>query len=83
MIPDHKKIATVIMGKIGPEASYGDKDMNDPEEGLHAAAEEVMDAVHAKDAKGLAQALKSFMEICSGLGEEHEGKEEEHAGEMA
>lgn len=69
---DHKRIASVIMGKIGPESSYADGGEVD---GKDAAAEEIMGAIESKDAKALASALHSFIEICSGMGEEDNREE--------
>lgn len=71
MMNDHKKIASVIMGKIGPESSYAEGGEVD---GKDAAAEEIMSAIESKDSAALASALHSFIEICSGMGEEDEGE---------
>lgn len=34
------------------------------DEGLEAAAEEVLDAIEQKDAKALVESMKSFVELC-------------------
>lgn len=59
-----KKQASVIMAK-----RVGDKTEVESEEGEHApglmaAAEDLISAVHAKDAKGVASAMKAGYECC-------------------
>lgn len=39
-------------------------DKGSDSEGLHAAAEDLMNAVHAKDIKAIASALKAAFELC-------------------
>lgn len=43
-----------------------------PSEGEEAAAAEMMTAMHAKDTKGMAKAMKNFMTICMAQDEKGE-----------
>jgi len=59
-----KKMAGLIVQKYKPEGKMepmGEEGDMDP--GLMAAAEDLISAVHAKDAKKVAQALQSAFEI--------------------
>lgn len=44
--------------------------MDDSLEGLHAAAEDILNAVESKDSSGLVSALHSFYELCQSQPEE-------------
>ena len=83
---DSKKLATLIVSRIGDRAEEGKKrnmeafderaseqDSSDIDEGLLTCAEEIIAAVHSKDAKALAVALADFDEIHDA----HEGEESE------
>lgn len=69
---DKKKMASVIIEKMGPSKEKNEKAFEvmagEPEsemdEGLMAGAEEVMSAMAGKDAKRLAMALKDFFYMC-------------------
>ena len=66
---DKKKAVSIIIAKAGkpsmPEGPEEDKDEGPEDmEGMKTAAEEIMSAIDAKDADALAQALKSFYEMC-------------------
>lgn len=83
---DSKKIATMIVdrfdaGKDANKKAFEERaGEKDPEEysGLEACAEEIIAAIHAKDAKALAKALADFDEIHDAH-EEGESEEEETA----
>lgn len=47
-----------------PEEMGGAEEEDEMDEGLQAAAEEVMAALEASDARGFMEALKSFIEQC-------------------
>lgn len=79
---DKKKgLVIAIMGKMGkkpkPEgedmegdAMHSDEeDASEPNE-KEAMASEILDAIKSRDAKGLAEALESFVSCCSGEEEE-------------
>lgn len=70
MSEDSKKpsIAALLVGKMGPkvDGEGGDDD------GAHACAQDIIDAVHAKDHVGLAAALKDFAAFHSDDGEDEE-----------
>lgn len=71
MKPDKKKnMASLILGSASSspmdEMKSSNEEMSEApqmDEGLLAAAEEMMSAFEAKDVQGLAQALKSFLEM--------------------
>lgn len=79
-----KKMASVIVASMRPKSEGGihqdpDMKMEDPAEdkedgsdGMSAVAEEIMDAVHARDAEALVEALKSFFDMCKNMPEEDE-----------
>lgn len=67
MIHDKKKIAALILAKVAPkEKPEADEPETEDGDGLEAAAEELLAAVAAKDAKALAEALRSAFAICGG-----------------
>jgi hypothetical protein len=57
-----------------PKSENGDE--MDQSAGYDSAAEEMLQAIHSKDAEGLKRALKSFVEMCSNEGPEAEEPEE-------
>lgn len=61
-----KGVAALIVGKMGkgPEAEGEDTEDTGEEDGLTAAAEEIMSAVKEGDASALKEALKSFYSMC-------------------
>lgn len=71
MKPDKKKnMASLILGSSSPMdemKSSNEKMSEEPEmdEGLLAAADEMMAALEAKDVKALAQAMQSFIDMAS------------------
>lgn len=76
-----KKIASVIMAKTKPEGGVEDERHEDEQDpGLMSAAEDLISAVHAKDAAAVAEALEAAFEILdSQPHEEGEHLEEEEA----
>lgn len=72
MMGDRKKLVAGILGPP-PEAKHEAKD--EGPEALQAIAQELIDAVHAKDADGVAQAFEAaFLEL--------ESRPHPEAGEM-
>lgn len=68
---DPKKTAATLVVEIGK----GPKE-DEGKEGYLAASEAVLKAVEKKDAKGLALALKDFVDICEASHEESEDESE-------
>jgi hypothetical protein len=60
---DKKKHITAIMGPDS-EASAEKKDSEPGDEEMHAVSSELIDAVHAKDEKAVAVALRAAYELC-------------------
>ena len=55
-----------------------------PDESLHACAEDLLGAIKAGDAAGVADALKAFFHICDSMPHEegeHMSEEQEHGYE--
>lgn len=72
---DKKKPVTLIIDKLGERpAPMVDGAEQDLEPGLDTAAEEVLAAVEAKDAKALKAALRSMVQMCM---DEYEASESE------
>ncbi len=68
---DKRGIVSIIMGKtpkpeMEEEKEYGNK------EALQEAAREIMDAFERKDSAMMAEAMKSFIEMCKYDSEESE-----------
>lgn len=69
IIPDKKKVATMIVAKMSPKGEVGPESEQKPEEeigdesGLHAAAEDVLSAIQNKSAADLKSSLKAFFEM--------------------
>jgi hypothetical protein len=89
IIPDHKKVATIIlsrMGKDGAEKSMDappEESMEDGKEGLDSAAEEMMMAMHSKSSVDFRKALCSFLdqyEASEGDSDEGEVADSQGAG---
>lgn len=75
IIPDAKKRAMVILSKLRPDGSTSDQEVkpeavDDTQEGLMSAAEDIMQAIQDKSPQGLMTALRAFLDQCeSGEGE--------------
>lgn len=77
--PDKKKgIAALILGK--PKSEDVPEVESDNSVGLRAAAEELIAAVHSKDASGVMSALKSFFAMSEESEESEDKQEEEYEG---
>ena len=82
MMPDKKKISTVIIAKMrkdkpeemqeAPRSEMGGED--DSSIAKESAAEELLKAIEAKNPAAIAEAFSSMMELCGG--EEYEEEEE-------
>jgi len=75
MLHDPKKTAMLIIAK-GKDREDMSKHEDDDKEGRIAAAEEIISAVHSKDAEALEEALTSFWSQCENM--EEEGDESEY-----
>lgn len=65
MIRDPKKAALEIVTRLGPSKKPDVSDESEGgDEGLLAAAEELIAAVHAKDAARTVEALRAAFELC-------------------
>lgn len=68
LMKDPKKSLALIIASKGkmpenaPQSEHGGEEDNSIAN--DSAAEEIISAVHAKDAKGLVAALKSFIDMC-------------------
>lgn len=65
IIPDAKKAANIIVGKMGSPLTHEEKPEadTDPHEGaLHALSSEILSAHEAKSPQALTSALKAFIE---------------------
>lgn len=84
---DRKKMASVIVASMGKPSAEKNADAygkmaaepeapeSDVDPGLMSAAEEAMQAIHAKDAGAFAQALKSFFSQCDSAEDDEEPEE--------
>ena len=76
-----RKQAGVIIAKRTPkETTEVIEEEGEHAPGLMAAAEDLISAVHSKDAKGVADAFKAAFEVCESYPHE-EGEHLEEAGE--
>lgn len=75
----HKTLSIVL----GHEEPGGDEADHGNEQGLQAAAEDLIAAVHGKDSGAVAEALKNAVAICSSMdaGDDEEHQEELHSEE--
>lgn len=79
MFPDKKKAALAILavkpkGPPMPDDKAEGDDSGEGDMGLESAASDVMDAMKADDAKGMATALKAFFEQCDAAPHEEGGE---------
>jgi hypothetical protein len=85
LMKDNKKMATIIMAKMGKKPEDQEPKMEDGAEqddsmALKTAGEEFLQAVESKNPMALVEALKSLMELCESPEQEeaeHEPQEEE------
>lgn len=64
IIPDKKKVATVILAGLKPHDEEPEKKVSSVPEGLKSSAEDILSAIENKSAESLAQALQSFWDQC-------------------
>jgi hypothetical protein len=86
MVHDEKAAVAIILGKMKPKGSYDAEEQAEmhPDESLHACAEDLLGAIKADDAAGVADALKAFFHICDAMPHEegeHMSEEQEHGYE--
>lgn len=92
MMPDKKKVSTVIIAKMrkdkpesveeAPKGETGGED--DSSIAKQTAAEELLKAIEAKSVAGIAEAFSSMMELCHSSEEEsvEESADEEQPSEQ-
>lgn len=67
IIPDMKRTAQMIIGRMHPdgsESSYEgpmEEPLNEKEAGLHASAQSIIDAFHSKSPQALSNGLRDFL----------------------
>jgi len=66
IIPDRKKIATILSGKMGGEMSpmKPEEESGDDDKALHLLAEDAITAVKSGSAADFVKAMKAFMYAC-------------------
>lgn len=85
MFDDKKKLATIIIGKMGDKEGMEEAPTNemgdemDYELALEAASEDMMSALEKKDAKLFKSALKDFIYLCD---EQEDAEEESEESEV-
>jgi hypothetical protein len=81
MFGDPKKMSKMIIDKQYAATQLAGGGEVDEHEGnaqaLHAAAGDVMGAIHSKDTEGLAMALHSFHEVCDTMPHKEASHEDE------
>jgi hypothetical protein len=83
MMSDKKKPSALIVAKLRPQPSEGpapqsaDGVESDDSTARQSAAEELLAAVEAKDAKAVAAAFSAMMELCESESEAPEASEAE------
>jgi len=80
IIPDNKKVASVILSRMGKDESSDvplkpEVELDPMDEGLKAAAEEALAAVKSGSAHDFMVALRSFFEQCDAMPHEEAGEE--------
>lgn len=80
--PKQAGIATLIVKNRTPDKP--EENQEDGDVAIHACAKDLIDAVHAKDIKGAAEAIRSAFEILEKLPhEENEDRPEPHSYEAS
>ena len=84
MMPDKKKVSTVIIAKMrkdkpeemdqAPRGETGGEDVSSIAK--ESAAVYVLKAIESKSPKAIAEAFSSMMELCGGYEEESESEQE-------
>lgn len=89
---DKKKVAALIVSRIRPQGDVenmkasnqeafdkraAEGEGGDKDDGLLSASEEIIAAIHNRDAQGLVEALKSFCDMDPGESEQDEPSGEE------
>lgn len=82
---DKKKVATIVVSKLKPSKAEMLEDaptneigdVKDEDIARQSAAEELLKAIESKDAKALAEAFSSMMELCPAEKEESSEESEE------
>lgn len=75
-----KKITSVLVGKKNPDSSLELEASEEMDAGIMSAAEDLIRAVHSKDAKAVAGALQSAFEMMDAMPHE-EGPHLDEMGE--
>lgn len=89
MMYDKKKMATIVVSKLKPSRaemledapSNAMGDAKDSDIAKQSAAEELLKAIESKDAKAVASAFSSMMELCEEQSEEAEEQASEEESE--
>jgi hypothetical protein len=85
MVHDDKAAVAIILGKMKPKDGHmaEEEAESHPDEAMHACAEELLAAIEAKDAMGVADAMKAFFHIADAMPHEEGAHitEEEEFGE--
>ncbi len=74
---DPKKIASMIVMKVGKPEGESSESESKPDDGIMSAAEEAMAAIEKKDVKAFAEAMKAMVSMCGGHDEKSYGEVEE------
>ena len=66
LMGDKKKLATIIVGKMGTKAELvnPEKPMKEYDVGFMSAAEDLLKAIEEKDVKAVSNALKAHHDMC-------------------
>jgi hypothetical protein len=89
MMFDKKKVATIVVSKMKPSKaemledapSNEMGDVKDDDIAKQSAAEELLKAIESKDAKAVAAAFSSMMELCNSEEPEEEYSEQKESEE--
>lgn len=68
----HKGMLAIMLGGPPHDGEHEEPDGDEGDEGYNAASEEMIDAIHAKDAKAFSSALHSYIKQC--LADEEKGE---------
>jgi hypothetical protein len=62
---DKKKLASLILGPRDEEMAEGEIDSSSAE--LHAIAQDIIEAIHARNVQDAVSALKAFFYLCDSM----------------